>query len=565
MVSSTFECHCALIRIKFDLKVILITPRARLKYGLLARARYTQNKSLRCNGLLFEIIPSPAIQAGENFANDRRNDEAMGLRLYNTRTRQKEPLQTREPNVLSMYVCGLTPYDSMHIGHARTFTAHDVLRRYLEHKGWRVIHVQNWTDIDDKIIQRANELKISAREVAERFIGEAEEDCRNLGLLRPTIMPRVTEHIPDIIKAVQTLIDKGYAYHRGGNVYFDVSRYESEFHDYGLLSGQTRDELIAGARVAPDEDKDDPVDFALWKAAKLGEPFWDSPWGYGRPGWHIECSVMSVKYLGAPFDLHGGATDLIFPHHENEIAQSQALTGVKPIVTCWMHTGVLTIAGEKMSKSLGNFVTLRDALKRHGKNALRLLYLSTHYRSPLNYSEDRIEGAKAALNRIKTALEVIRERLGMPAGDETEETRERANQLMQLVNENTSLFYEAMDDDLNTAEALGYIFRMVGAALTMGATLKDPPSPSERIALKLLYERLTGLLDVLGFDVSEIEAPQRLEDALGEKLLNLLIEVRGQLRQNRIFELADLIRSKLGELGIVLEDTPQGTKWRWAR
>lgn len=463
-----------------------------------------------------------------------------------------------------MYVCGLTPYDSMHIGHARAFIVYDVLRRYLEHRGWRVIHVQNWTDIDDKIIQRANELGVSAKEVAEKFIAEAEEDCRDLGLLRPTVMPRVTEHIPDIIKAVQTLIDKGYAYARGGDVYFDVSRYDGEFHDYGLLSGQTRDELIAGARVAPDEDKDDPVDFALWKAVKPGEPFWESPWGRGRPGWHIECSVMSLKYLGAPFDLHGGATDLVFPHHENEIAQSQALTGVKPIVTCWMHAGVLTVGGEKMSKSLGNFVTLRDALKRHGKNVLRLLYLSTHYRSPLDYSEERAEGAKAALKRIKTALETLKQRLAMPTGEETESSKVRTDELMQLVDESTRLFYEAMNDDLNTAEALGYIFRMVGAALTMGVTVKEPPSASEKVALRLLYERLTNLLGVLGFDVSELEAPERLEDALSEQLLNLLVEVRGQLRQRRIFDIADLIRSKLGELGILLEDTPQGTRWRRA-
>lgn len=489
----------------------------------------------------------------------------MNLRIYNTQTRQKEPLQTKEPNVLHMYVCGLTPYDSMHIGHARAFTVYDVLRRYLEHKGWRVIHVQNWTDIDDKIIQRANELGVSAKDVAERFIAEAEEDCRDLGLLVPTITPRVTDHIADIIHAVQTLIDKRYAYARGGDVYFDVSRYEDEFHDYGLLSGQTRDELIAGARVAPDEDKDDPVDFALWKAAKPNEPYWESPWGKGRPGWHIECSVMSLKYLGAPFDLHGGATDLVFPHHENEIAQSQALTGVKPIVTVWMHAGVLTVGGEKMSKSLGNFVTLREALKRHGKNALRMLYLSTHYRSPLDYSEERAEGAKASLRRIKTALEMVRQRLSMVTGEETEAAKERASELTQLVNENTRLFYEAMDDDLNTAEAIGYIFRMVGAALVLGTTVNDPPSHSEKVALQLLYERLTTLLTVLGFDLTEIEAPERLEDVLSEQLLNLLVEVRSQLRQRRIFDLSDAIRAKLNELGIMLEDTPQGTRWRRAK
>lgn len=513
---------------------------------------------------LVQVALSLLLAVG-NFVLDEGEKFAMNLRIYNTRTRRKEPLQTKEPNVLHMYVCGLTPYDSMHIGHARAFTVYDVLRRYLEHKGWRVIHVQNWTDIDDKIIQRANELGVSAKEVAERFIAEAEGDCRDLGLLVPTIMPRVTDHIADIINAVQTLIDKRYAYARGGGVYFDVSRYEDEFHDYGLLSGQTRDELIAGARIAPDEDKDDPVDFALWKAAKPNEPYWESPWGKGRPGWHIECSVMSLKYLGAPFDLHGGATDLVFPHHENEIAQSQALTGVKPIVTVWMHAGVLTVGGEKMSKSLGNFVTLREALKRHGKNALRMLYLSTHYRSPLDYSEERAEGAKASLRRIKTALEMVRQRLSMVTGEETEAAKERASELTQLVNENTRLFYEAMDDDLNTAEAIGYIFRMVGAALILGTTVKDLPSRSEKVALQLLYERLTMLLSVLGFDLTEIEAPERLEDVLSEQLLNLLVEVRSQLRQRRIFDLADTIRAKLSELGITLEDTPQGTRWRKTR
>jgi cysteinyl-tRNA synthetase len=484
------------------------------------------------------------------------------LRLYNTRTRQKEPLQTREAGVVHLYVCGLTPYDSMHVGHARTFVVFDVLRRYLEHKGWQVVHVQNWTDIDDKIIRRAHELGVSAREVAERFIAEASEDCQSLGLLRPHLMPRVTEHIPDIIRAIQTLLDKGFAYARGGDVYFDVSRYESEFHDYGLLSGQTRDELIAGARVEPDEHKDDPMDFALWKSAKPDEPFWESPWGAGRPGWHMECSVMSLKYLGAPFDLHGGANDLVFPHHENEIAQSQALTGIKPIVTHWMHSGVVTVGGEKMSKSLGNFVTLRDALKRHGKNALRLLFLSTHYRSPLDYTEERVEGAKASLGRIRMALETIRNRLALPTDEATDAAQKRTEQLWEVVREGTRLFYEAMDDDLNTAEAIGYLFRMVGAALVTGVTVKETPSASEKEALLALRERLMSLLGVLGFDLADLEAPQRLDDALSENLLQLLVEVRHQLRQRKLFDLADLIRSRLGDFGITLEDTPQGTRWR---
>lgn len=484
------------------------------------------------------------------------------LRLYNTRTRQKEPLQTRDAGVVHLYVCGLTPYDSMHVGHARTFLVFDVLRRYLEHKGWRVVHVQNWTDIDDKIIRRAHELGVSPRAVAERFIAEATEDCLALGLWRPHLEPRVTEHIPDIIAAIQTLLEKGFAYAKGGDVYFDVSRYEAAFHDYGLLSGQTRDELVAGARVAPDEHKDDPMDFALWKAAKPGEPAWDSPWGAGRPGWHMECSVMSLKYLGAPFDLHGGAADLVFPHHENEIAQSQALTGVKPIVTHWMHSGVVTVGGEKMSKSLGNFVALRDALHRYGKNALRLLFLSTHYRSPLDYSEERAQGAKASLGRVQLALDALRQRLALPTDNHSADAPKRTEQLWEVVREGTRLFYAAMDDDLNTAEALGYLFRMVGAALVTGMTVKEPPSTAEKEALMTLHDRLTALLTVLGFDTAELTAAQRLDDGLSEQLLQLLVEVRQQLRQRKLFDLADFIRSRLGEWGILLEDTPQGTRWR---
>lgn len=488
----------------------------------------------------------------------------MAFRLYDTRTRKKEPLKTQKPRRLLLYVCGLTPYDSMHVGHARTFTVFDTLRRYLEHRGWQVIHVQNWTDIDDKIIRRAGELGVTPFEAAERFITEAEEDSASLGLLRPHLTPRVTEHIPDIIKAIQSLIKKGFAYARDGDVYFDVSRYEESFQDYGRLSGQTRDELISGARVEPVGLKDDPVDFALWKGAKPGEPSWESPWGKGRPGWHIECSVMSLKYLGAPFDLHGGANDLIFPHHENEIAQSQALTGIQPVVTAWMHCGVVTVGGEKMSKSLGNFVTLRDALKRHGKNALRLLFLATHYRSPMDYTEGKAEGAKVSLNRVRLALETLKNLLATPTGEETEENRSRSQQIWEVVYEGERLFYEAMDDDFNTAEAIGYLFRMVNAVLLVGAKRREGPSPSEKEALTALRRRLVTFLKVLGFDLEELTRPSLSEGGIDETLLSILIEVRGQLRQRKLFDLADQIRSRLHDLGIILEDTPSGTRWRQA-
>ncbi len=484
------------------------------------------------------------------------------VRLYNTLTKRKELLSTRVDGILTMYVCGLTPYDSMHIGHARTFVLFDAFRRYLQHLGWSVVHIQNWTDIDDKIVQRAHERGRTAREVAEEFITEALKDSKALGMLHPHIMPRVTHHIPDIIGSIENLISKGYAYKSGGDVYFSVSRYQQDFSDYGDLSGQDTEEIRAGARVEPGEGKRDPVDFALWKAAKEGEPTWESPWGPGRPGWHIECSVMSLKYLGHPIDLHGAAVELVFPHHENEKAQSQALTGGKPVVRHWMHCGVVNVGGEKMSKSLGNVIPVATALRQSGANALRLLFLSSHYRSPLNYTDALLAGSSASLHRLSEALIQCQRGTALPASQESATTLQTAQRLMELGEQSSSLFYEALSDDFNTAEALGYVFRMVGSILTTVALQKDGLSPRQKEALNFLSTKIQNLLSVLGFDLCDLIERKPVGDQTADELIGLLVEVRQRLRAQKQYEMADWIRSLLGERGIVLEDTPSGTRWR---
>lgn len=474
--------------------------------------------------------------------------------IYNTLTQTKEKFVTRGEGKVYMYVCGITPYDALHVGHARTFTVFDVIRRYLEYRGYEVFHVQNITDIDDKIINRARELGISPSELAQRQIAEAEEDLNSLGLLKPHVEPRVTEHIPEIIEMVRTLIEKGYAYQVDGDVYFDVSK----FPRYGQLSKQDLSSLIAGARVEVDERLRNPLDFALWKAAKEGEPCWDSPWGKGRPGWHIECSAMSLKYLGSGFDIHGGALDLVFPHHENEIAQSEAYTGQSPFVRYWVHSGLVTVGGKKMAKSLGNFVRLRDALSEHGKDALRLAFLSVHYRSPMDYTNERIEQAKAALERIGNFLATANSLVRLPSGGEggIELLEGLRNEREHFVRS----FHEAMEDDFNTAQAVGELFEFVKAA---NALLGELSSPSEAVReeIAMCIGAVREALNILGIDVPRV--------AIGvgeaERLIELLIDVRQRLRQRKDYELADMIRERMKELGIILEDTQAGTRWRRVR
>ncbi len=448
------------------------------------------------------------------------------MKLYNTMSRRVEEFTAGEE--VKMYVCGITPYDHSHLGHAMSYIIFDVLRRYLEFRGFHVVHVQNYTDIDDRIIMRANQRGLTFDQVAADYIAEYEEEMDDLNVLPAHVYPRATHEVPSIIEMIQSLMEKGFAYESGGDVYFRVRKKA----DYGKLSGRSVDAMMAGARVEPGENKEDPADFALWKAAKPGEPSWESPWGPGRPGWHIECSAMSQRYLGSTLDIHGGGQDLIFPHHENEIAQSEAYTGVVPFVRFWMHNGWLTMGEEKMSKSLGNIVTVREGLERYGADALRIFVLTAHYRAPLNYSIDSLEGAKRAAERLRIAASLPGSG-GEPALD-GEPFRER--------------FVETMNDDLNTAGGLAALFdlaREINRARDEGRSTEDA------------QEVLRELAGVLGLTLRERDTAQ----AAGP-FIDLLVELRKELRAERHFALADSVRARLADLGITLEDGPEGTRWR---
>lgn len=448
-------------------------------------------------------------------------------------SRRKEELAPREAGKVSLYVCGVTPYDALHIGHARAFTVYDVLRRVLESRGLAVTHVQNVTDVDDKIINRAAQLGISARELANRFADEAAVEMEQLGVLPAHHHPRVTGHIEPIVDMVRGLEEKGYAYARGGDVYFDVSRDA----DYGKLSGQKPEELEAGARIEPGEHKDDPLDFALWKAAKPGEPAWQSPWGQGRPGWHIECSAMALEILGAGFDIHGGARELMFPHHENEVAQSESYLDGQAFANLWWHCGVVQVGGQKMSKSLGNFVTVRDALQIADKNVWRLFFLMTHPRSPLDYTPERLAQSKSAWGRMRDALaqEAAESANGDAADGAAAEFRAR--------------FDAALGDDLNTPVALAAVF--------------DAVSEWNRSHNAALAEEARRALATLGFDLDAATVADLGE--LTPQLIELLIQVRRDARERRDFKSSDSIRDELKGLGVLLEDTAEGTRWKVER
>jgi len=450
------------------------------------------------------------------------------VRLYNTMSRRPEEFSPAGDEV-KMYVCGITPYDHAHLGHAMSYIIFDVLRRYLEFRGFRVKHVQNYTDIDDRIINRANSLGQPFDQLAASYIDEYEQEMRELNITPAHIFPRATQEIPTIVEMTERLIEKGHAYRANGDVYFRVRSKT----DYGKLSGRDVDELMAGARVEPSEQKEDPADFALWKGAKKGEPAWDSPWGPGRPGWHIECSAMSYRYLGGMLDIHGGGQDLIFPHHENEIAQSEAYSGTEPFVRYWLHNGWLMFSEEKMSKSLGNIITIRQGLERYGADGLRLFVLTSHYRAPLSYSEEALESGKRAAERLRLAA-TIPGGEGPPSDIEVESYRER--------------FIAAMDDDLNTPAGLAALFdlaREINRARDEGRGVEE--------ARRTLRE----LADVLGLTLREPEA------AMGAApFIELLVSLRNELRKAKQFELADRVRSGLSELGITLEDGPEGTRWR---
>ena len=464
----------------------------------------------------------------------------MTLHVYNTLTRKKEKFETIEEGKVRMYVCGPTVYDKAHVGHAMSILVFDIIRRYLEYKGYRVRHVMNYTDVDDKIINRAHRLGIDPFELAEGYIRQFNQHLQELNILPATHYPRATEEISNIIELVQTLIDKGFAYEIDGDVYFRVTK----MADYGKLSGRRLEDMHAGARVGVDERKENPLDFAMWKAAKEGEPAWESPWGKGRPGWHIECSAMAIHYLGDQIDIHGGGNDLIFPHHENEIAQSEAYSG-KQFARFWIHNGMLQLSGEKMSKSIGNLVTIEDFLAEHSADILRMMVLNSGYRNPLTFNEAVIEQAERAFERLLSALK--------PALTDTDGIDSNQQNALQYQAKKTRKGFEAaMDDDFNTAGALGNLFDLVRAinqARADGAT-------NEQIAeVQSLLKELISVLGLrLGPKVAVHEA---------DPFIELLMEVRAKLRAQKMWEMSDFIRDRLSELGVQVEDSRSGSTWTW--
>ncbi|MCB2387936.1 cysteine--tRNA ligase [Thalassolituus alkanivorans] len=453
----------------------------------------------------------------------------MTLQIFNTLTRQKEEFKPLQPGKVGMYVCGMTVYDFCHLGHARVMVAFDVIARYLRHRGYEVNYIRNITDIDDKIIKRANENGEAFDALTERFIAEMHKDADLLEIERPNAEPKATAHIDDIIRLVETLIAKGYAYAPGnGDVYYSVRKFEG----YGKLSGKILDDLEAGARVDVDEHKQDPLDFVLWKAAKADEPHWHSPWGIGRPGWHIECSAMSSCCLGETFDIHGGGPDLKFPHHENEIAQSEAATG-KKYVNTWMHAGAVRVDGEKMSKSLGNFFTIREILEKYPAEVVRFLLLSSQYRSAINYSEDSLKEAHTKLERFYNALR------GVVVGE-----------VADIDNEYSQRFHAAMDDDFNTPEAIAALFDLVRAV--------NKAEGAEQAALAGQLRYLAG---VLGCLQSEPEAFLQSGADVDEAWIQEMISKRAEAKKAKDFATADQVRDELLAQGIVLRDGPEGTSW----
>ncbi|ABI57154.1 cysteinyl-tRNA synthetase [Alkalilimnicola ehrlichii MLHE-1] len=479
---------------------------------------------------------APAIRGRTPGINELNRDAGM-LHIHNSLTQRKERFEPIQPGHVRMYVCGMTVYDYCHLGHARALVVFDMVARYLRHLGYRVTFVRNITDIDDKIIRRAAELGEPMGAVTERFIRAMHEDAEALGVLPPDHEPRATGHIDDIIAMIERLVERGHAYVADdGDVYFAVSSYP----EYGKLSGERQEDLRAGARVEVDEGKRDPVDFALWKAARPGEPAWPSPWGEGRPGWHIECSAMSTQVLGDHFDIHGGGLDLKFPHHENEIAQSECATG-HPFVNYWMHNGHVRINDEKMAKSLGNFFTVREVLSEHRAEAVRLFLLSSHYRSPLNYSLDGLRQAQGALERLYLALR------GLPEAPVPEADPQGFR----------ARFHAAMDDDFNTPEALAVLFELAREVNRLRQGDDDAGAAAPGALLRVLG-------GVLGLLQDDPERFLRGGDAGGDEdaEIDALVARRTEARKNRDFAEADRIRDELAERGIILEDGPQGTTWR---
>jgi len=480
----------------------------------------------------------------------------MTLSVFNTMGSRKEPFEPLVPGKVRMYVCGVTVYDLCHIGHARANVAFDIIVRYLRYAGYEVTYVRNFTDIDDKIIRKANQEGIPFAEVTKKYIDAFYEDFDRLGLLRPDAEPKATEHIPEIVALVARLVERGKAYEVGGDVYYSVKG----FPGYGKLSGKNVEDLLSGARVDVDERKNDPLDFALWKASKPGEPAWDSPWGPGRPGWHIECSAMSMKHLGETFDIHGGGKDLVFPHHENEIAQSEAATG-KPFARYWLHNGFVNIDNEKMSKSLGNVFTLRDILRKVRPEALRFFFASSHYRSPIDYSDRSLAEAKAGLDRLYRVKEKAEACRAAGAAPLPPPEGEVAAPLLSA----PARFGEAMDDDFNTAAALGHLFDAVRALNRLAPA--EPAAEREKAGRFLAgYDLLAPMFDVLGLlrdPSAEHFQSAGADGRMPEGEILDRIEARRAARAGKRYADADRIRKELEASGVLLEDGKGGTTWKY--
>jgi cysteinyl-tRNA synthetase len=463
------------------------------------------------------------------------------LKVYNTLTRKIEEFQTLEPGVVKMYICGVTVYNDAHVGHAMSALVFDIIRRYLEYRGYKVKHVMNFTDVDDKIINRANALGEDPFALAQRYIDDYRQNLLDLNILPASSNPRATQTMKEIIGMVQGLIDKGYAYPASnGDVYFRVDKDPN----YGKLSGRKLDDMQAGARIEVEEAKDHPMDFALWKSAKPGEPAWDSPWGKGRPGWHIECSAMNLAELGEQIDIHGGGNDLIFPHHENEIAQSECFTG-KPFARYWMHNGMLQLGGEKMSKSLGNIISIKEFLSKRDADVMRMLVLNGTYRAPLTFNDETLDAAQKNVERLKSGLRPAPATAsGLPAGAASELTAQAAS-VQQA-------FTTAMDDDFNTAGALAALFELIKA---INIARDNGANEAQLLSAQNMLRTLAGVLGL------------RLQDKKGsadaDPFINLLIELRSESRKQKLWAMSDLIRDRLKELGVAIEDGKEGTTWRW--
>ena len=469
----------------------------------------------------------------------------MTIQIYNTLTRKKEIFETLEPGLVKLYVCGPTVYDKAHVGHAMSVLVFDIIRRYLEFRGYKVQHVMNYTDVDDKIIIKANAQGVDPFELAESYIEEFKKHLADLNILPATVYPRATREIDYIIKMVQGLIEKNHAYEADGDVYFFVTSDDN----YGKLSGRKIEDMQSGFRIDVDERKETPMDFALWKSSKPGEPAWESPWGLGRPGWHIECSAMNLHHLGEQIDIHGGGNDLVFPHHENEIAQTESFTG-KSFARYWVHNGMLQLAGEKMSKSLGNLVTVDEFLADHEADVLRMMILNSSYRSPLTFSDETIGHAERALGRLRSALRPA----SLDAAASPDASGTSADELLAQIETTREKFIETMDDDFNTAGALGHLFdlvRAINAARDAGVDDKG---------LKPAQDLILELTGVFGL---QLDKPTGIEGGEATPFVDLLVKIRTELRTQKLWGLSDQIRDQLAELGVVIEDSKSGTTWHW--